>query len=51
MAIDDPFDLERFVVAQDGGGTYEQTIEEAIGLEPTILLTARPLRVTRSRWA
>jgi len=27
-AMEDPFDLERFVIAQDAGGTYERALEE-----------------------
>jgi uncharacterized protein (DUF1810 family) len=27
-AVEDPFDLERFVQAQDAGGTYQRAIEE-----------------------
>ena len=26
--MDDPYDLERFVVAQDGGGTYGRAVDE-----------------------
>ncbi|MEO9223567.1 MAG: DUF1810 domain-containing protein [Acidimicrobiales bacterium] len=26
--MDDPYDLERFVVAQDSGGTYDRALEE-----------------------
>jgi uncharacterized protein (DUF1810 family) len=26
--VDDPYDLERFVQAQDAGGTYERAVEE-----------------------
>jgi uncharacterized protein (DUF1810 family) len=26
--VDDPFDLDRFVTAQDAGGTYEQALRE-----------------------
>jgi uncharacterized protein (DUF1810 family) len=28
MAMDDPFNLERFVVAQDSGGTYDRAVSE-----------------------
>ena len=28
MAMDDPYDLHRFVAAQDAGGTYAQALAE-----------------------
>src|ERR1700722_13447637 len=28
VTMDDPFDWERFVVAQDAGGTYDRAVEE-----------------------
>src|SRR6266576_1503461 len=28
MATDDPYDLQRFVTAQDAGGTYQQALAE-----------------------
>ena len=28
MATDDPYDLQRFVAAQDTGGTYQQALAE-----------------------
>src|SRR6266496_6107314 len=28
MAADDPYDLQRFVAAQDAGGTYQQALAE-----------------------
>ena len=32
MATDDPYDLQRFVTAQDAGGTYQQALAEAAGV-------------------
>jgi uncharacterized protein (DUF1810 family) len=31
MAMDDPFNLERFVVAQDSGGAYDRAVSELRG--------------------
>ena len=28
MTTDDPYDLQRFVAAQDAGGTYQQALAE-----------------------
>jgi len=28
MATDDPYDLQRFVTAQDAGGTYQHALAE-----------------------